>query len=219
MEDIVDTKGIERTNVEMKIETIEEEKPIPKPKPVSVVSQKKERSQAQKDAFEKARTKRAENLAKKKLEEEKFAETPAEVLKQNNIEAPKQPKKRGRPRKSKIVEDEPPAQQFIPPQQQFIGQPYKYASNTNQQFNPYHYPLPLPHNPAPVQPINNYYYYGAPPPSHPSNKPVEQKVQFEEPEKKLPVYEPEPSPYTTEEEDEEEYELPPDPRLKFSFAG
>ena len=39
MEDIVDTKGIERTNVEMKIETIEEEKPIPKPKPV-----KKERS-------------------------------------------------------------------------------------------------------------------------------------------------------------------------------
>ena len=212
MEDIVDTKGIERTNVEMKIETIEEDKPIPKPV-------KKERSQAQKDAFEKARTKRAENLAKKKLEEEKFAETPAEVLKQNNIEAPKQPKKRGRPRKSKIVEDEPPAQQFIPPQQQFIGQPYKYASNTTQQFNPYHYPLPLPHNPVPVQPINNYYYYGAPPPSHPSNKPVEQKVQFEEPEKKLPVYEPEPSPYTTEEEDEEEYELPPDPRLKFSFAG
>ena len=215
MEDIVDTKGIERTNVEMKIETIEEEKPIPKPKPV-----KKERSQAQKDAFEKARLKRAENLAKKKLEEEKFAETPAEVLKQNNIEAPKQPKKRGRPRKSKIVEDEPPAQQFIPPQQQFIGQPYKYASNTNQQFNPYHYPLPLPQHQVPVQPINNYYYYGAPPPSHPSNKPVEQKVQFEEPEKKLPVYEPEPSPYTTEEEEEEEeYELPPDPRLKFSFAG
>ena len=124
MEDIVDTKGIERTNVEMKIETIEEEKPIPKPKPV-----KKERSQAQKDAFEKARLKRAENLAKKKLEEEKFAETPAEVLKQNNIEAPKQPKKRGRPRKSKIVEDEQPAQQFIPPQQQFIGQPYKYNSS------------------------------------------------------------------------------------------
>ena len=212
MEDIVDTKGIERTNVEMKIETIEEEKP--KPKPV-----KKERSQAQKDAFEKARTKRAENLAKKKLEEEKFAETPAEVLKQNNIEAPKQPKKRGRPRKSKIVEDEPPAQQFIPPQQQFIGQPYKYASNTNQPFNPYHYPLPLPHNPVPVQPINNYYYYGAPPPSHPSHKPEEQRVQFTEPEHKLPVYEPEPSPYTTEEEDEEEYELPPDPRLKFSFAG
>ena len=110
--DVVDTKGIERTDIKMKIEEVSEA-PTPKPK--------KERSQAQKEAFEKARKKRAENLAQKKLEEEAMAEVIAEEGEvavangtspsANPIEAPK--KKRGRPKKSKIVNKEPPVEPLL----------------------------------------------------------------------------------------------------------
>ena len=58
MEDIVEQKGIEKIEVsEPKVEEIVEKK-------------RKPRSEAQKAAFEKARLKRAENLAKNKLEEQ-----------------------------------------------------------------------------------------------------------------------------------------------------
>ena len=179
---------------------------------------KKPRTQAQKDAFEKARKKRAENLAKKKAErvEEElksmdFAEqpTPMEVMTQNKIEAPK--KKRGRPRgsKSKIVREEPSLQQFIPPTQGYPPMPYPVQGQ--------HYYQPQP-QPAPV---NNYYYYGAPPPSHPgqvahpSSQPdepqrEERRVQFEDDDPPIEECE--------IEEQEEEYELPEDPRFKFRFA-
>ena len=53
------------------IEAQIQEKGIEKSDDVIVQKPRKPRSQAQKDAFEKARKKRAENLAKKKLEQEK----------------------------------------------------------------------------------------------------------------------------------------------------
>ena len=103
MNEVVDTKSIERSNVEMKVEE-------QKPKPV-----KKERSQAQKDAFERARKKRAENLAQKKLDEEAMAEVIAQESEEE--EAPPPPKKkRGRPKKSKMKKEEEPVEQFIQPQ-------------------------------------------------------------------------------------------------------
>ena len=70
MEDIeaeVQNKGIERIKTEIK--EVED-----KPKP------KKERTQAQKEAFEKARKKRAENLKKKKEEAEGLAEAQDEAM-------------------------------------------------------------------------------------------------------------------------------------------
>ena len=166
---------------------------------------KKERTQAQKDAFEKARKKRAENLAKKKELEAQTTPEPIEVMKQNEIEKPK--KKRGRPRKSKMVVDEPPLQQFIPPQPLNPTMPYHVQG----QFNPYHYPLPIPQ--TPIQPVNNYYYYGTPPPSAPQDK------EKEEPKPEFDFVPNEPIDDPDEETDEEvEYELPLDPRLKFRFG-
>ena len=201
------------------IEAEIEEKILERQPPSEVIEKviekpKKPRTQAQKDAFEKARKKRAENLAKKKAErvEEEVKSimeddpTPMEVMKQNKIEAPK--KKRGRPRgsKAKIVREEPPLQQFIPPHQGYPPMPYPVQGQ--------HYYQPQP-QPAPV---NNYYYYGHqphpgqvahPPPNEPEPE-VEKRVQFEE----RPL-----SPDPIEEiELEEEYELPEDPRLKFRFA-
>ena len=97
---------------------------------------KKPRSQAQKDAFEKARKKRAENLKKKKEAEEGVSQEvkseDSEVLEKSNTEVAPEPepvKKRGRPKgvkNKKVMKREPEPQ----PQQ---------------------------------QPVNNYYYYGSTP--------------------------------------------------------
>ena len=213
-------EGIE-AEIEEKILERQPQSDLPPPSEVVekvIEKPKKPRTQAQKDAFEKARKKRAENLAKKKAErvEEELKSmdlaeqpTPMEVMKQNKIEAPK--KRRGRPRgsKSKIVNEDPPLQQFIPPTQGYPPMPYPVQGQ--------HYYQPQP-QPAPV---NNYYYYGAPPPSHQPHPPnpvsvaeepeVEKRVQFEE----RPIS-PEP-PIEEGELDEEEYELPIDPRFKFRF--
>ena len=222
-------EGIE-AEIEEKILERQPQSELPPPSEVVekvIEKPKKPRTQAQKEAFEKARKKRAENLAKKKAErvedELKSMEnpsetipTPMEVMKQNKIEAPK--KRRGRPRgsKSKIVNEEPPLQQFIPPTQGYPPMPYPVQG---QQYQHYYQPQPQP------APVNNYYYYGAPPPSHPGQvahppsplNPVsvadepereERRVQFEKEELEVPQ---------PDEIEEEEYELPPDPRLKFRF--
>mgnify|MGYP003654224161 CR=1 FL=1 len=200
--DVVDTKGIERTDIKMKIEEVSEA-PTPKPK--------KERSQAQKEAFEKARKKRAENLAQKKLEEEAMAEVIAEEGEvavangtspsANPIEAPK--KKRGRPKKSKIVNKEPPVEQFIEPQQVNPRMLNRYATQQEplQHFNPYHY-----YYGEQEKQLNNFNHY----PQEPESQ-LNQAVQFAQQDDLL---------YRDDEsESEEEYELPPDPRLKFRMAG
>tara|TARA_R110002110_G_scaffold45602_3_gene138830 strand:+ start:471 stop:1130 length:660 start_codon:yes stop_codon:yes gene_type:complete len=183
---------------------------------------KKPRSQAQKDAFEKARKKRADNLALKKAErvEEELKSmndpTPMEVMTQNKIEAPK--KKRGRPKgskKTKIVNEEPPLQQFIPPPQGYPPMPYPI------QGHPQYYHQPPPPQPAPV---NNYYYYGAPP--HPQGSSQGSSVVEVAPQSQ-PELSPDPQQVVSfaEEElvqeydvsEEEEYEIPIDPRHKFRF--
>jgi|TARA_R100000426_G_scaffold85774_1_gene66118 hypothetical protein len=194
-------KSIERSDAVK--EVIVEEKPKPK----------RERTQAQKEAFEKARAKRKENLAKKKQAEAEASQQVGEEAQQeleNKIEAtPK--KKRGRPRKSAIKKEEPPAEHFIQPQQvnprmmnhyPIQGQsPYQFAG-----FNPYFNPQP------PQQPvINNYYHY------HSQDREVYEPQRTLTPE---PVVdEPEPQVSFDDEYEEQEYELPPDPRLKFRIAG
>ena len=122
-------EAIEQELANKSIERVKQVVVEPKPK--------KERTQAQKEAFEKARIKRAENLAKAKAEKENVQATltsqdefealedsgdevepePAPQPEPQIIKPP--PKKRGRPRKKK---EEPPAPHFIPPTH---GQPQK----------------------------------------------------------------------------------------------
>jgi len=190
-------KSIERSDTIK--EVVVEEKP------------KKQRTQAQKDAFEKARAKRKENLAKKKQAEAEASHQVGEEAQENlenKIEAtPK--KKRGRPRKSALKKEEPPADQFIQPQQvnprmmnhyPIQGQsPYQFAG-----YNPYFNPQP------PQQPvINNYYHY------HSQDREVYEEP-IETPITRTPT--PEPQVSFDEQYEEEEYELPPDPRLKFRYG-
>tara|TARA_R110002167_G_scaffold190456_1_gene392744 strand:- start:2797 stop:3393 length:597 start_codon:yes stop_codon:yes gene_type:complete len=191
----LDSKSIERTEIK---EVVEEVKP------------KKTRTEAQKQAFEKARKKREANLKARKEEAELDSWAEEELQREDPqpvIKAP--PKRRGRPRKKK---EEPPAPQFIPPPDPQLtrGIPIQgqIPMNPYQQFQ-YYQPPPTP------APVNNYYYYGAPPPKeeptpdsftkHPVfEPPVEPEVTFEEP--------------PQEEEVEYETYASTDPRLKFRFA-
>tara|TARA_R110002126_G_scaffold37131_5_gene112380 strand:- start:645 stop:1241 length:597 start_codon:yes stop_codon:yes gene_type:complete len=191
----IENKSIEKS-VEIKVVEAE-----PKPR--------KPRSQAQKDAFEKARKKRAENLLKKKAEEpvEKVADI-------KPASAPKVKKTKGRPKKL-TKNQELQAQSFIPPPdpQLYSQYPYQVQNQAQPQFNPYQYwggGIPPQQAPAPQPaPVNNYYYYGAPPQE-------EKKVEFVE------AREPEPSPNGSieyEYEEEEEIEYPEEAsQLKYRFA-
>lgn len=206
-------EGIEAEIEEKKIER-EVAQPLPPVQDKVVEKPKRARSQKQIEAFEKARAKRAENLKKKREEEEAMMAQLPDEEPQNKIEKPKP--KRGRPRKSKMKREEPPAQQFVQPPQ--LPQHYQLPYPVQGQ----HYYPPPPHYhqgfQAPMpQPVNNYYYYGAPPEQEPK---VEKKVQFEpEPQPEPQPLPPDPQLYQPEEESEdEEVELPPDPRMKYRFA-
>tara|TARA_Y100001951_G_scaffold104780_1_gene117677 strand:- start:530 stop:1183 length:654 start_codon:yes stop_codon:yes gene_type:complete len=214
IEQELEAKGIEKSEP-----VIEEKKEEVKPR--------KPRSQAQKDAFEKARKKRAENLAKKKLEEaekevsidtsnNQIQEVPAEEEKLALSAEPQKPKKkRGRPRgsKSKLKKEpvpEPGTPNFLPPHQPPPPGDLRYQYQPHHsQFNPWmaYQPPPQVHN----------YYYGhqqgavnqAPPPG--AEPIVAPDPQLSEPE-------PETAWSSESEEDEKDYLPPPDPRLKFRFA-
>ena len=215
-----------------------EQKGIEKSEPViQEVKPRKPRSEAQIAAFEKARKKRAENLAKKKLEQGEKAvsvgvsenQTPTGTETLQELEsslddggnasksAPK--KKRGRPKGSKTkLKREPvptPGQpNFLPPNiPPDAGDiRYQYQQPHHSQFNPW-----MAYQPQPPPQVHNYYYghqqgavNQAPPPEP---VPVAQEP------------EPEPEPLTTEpdwsseSEDEADYlPAPADPRLKFRFA-
>ena len=211
MEDIVDTKGIERVVEEVK----EEVAPTPKgAKP------KKPRSQAQKDAFEKARLKRQANLAKKKEEEELDAWAEGEVSKElpevQDIKPP--PKKRGRPKKAMNRRPEPQAQPFIQaPDPTNISYPVQGQIPMNP-YQQYQYYQPPPQAPAPV---NNYYYYGQGQPRDATQSLPEQSVAKEQKKVEFVQRESEPSPDgSLVDSDEEYYADPPDLReqLKYRFA-
>tara|TARA_R110000796_G_scaffold33586_1_gene86996 strand:- start:1563 stop:2156 length:594 start_codon:yes stop_codon:yes gene_type:complete len=166
----LDNKSIERTEI----------KEVVKEQP------KKTRTEAQKQAFEKARKKREANLKARKEAEELDSWAEDELQREDPQPVIKPPaKKRGRPRKTKA---EPPAQQFIQPPDPQLASGFGFG-----QINPYQYYQPPP-QPAPVN--NNYYYYGAQPPSKEEPKP-EREVVFE------PQVQSEPSPYGSIHSDEE----------------
>jgi len=213
MEDIVETKGIEKV-AEIKVEEPKQEAPKRKP-----------RSEAQKAAFEKARLKRAENLAKKKLEEEEEEEQP-----KSPEVRPKAPAKtRGRPKGSKKLKREPEPvlgqpnflPQNIPPQagdiryQYHQPNPYQYHpfSNADLRFIQQQYqPPPQIHN----------YYYGHQQPIQPQ---VPHNTATQEPVKRRPST---PETETSSKEElefveQEQYQYPPlsqapPPTLKYRFA-
>tara|TARA_R100001440_G_scaffold58228_1_gene78039 strand:- start:106 stop:753 length:648 start_codon:yes stop_codon:yes gene_type:complete len=154
--DIVEEKGIEKTQDDIEIlEKVKEKKP------------RKPRSEAQKAAFEKARAKRAENLAKKKsqpqnevspeLEQNQTAEPPKETL-PNPAPEEKPKKKRGRPKGSKKLkrEPEPPRGTYLPPNIPPEAGDIRYAyqqppQGHHSQFNPW-----MAYQPPPQ--VHNYYY-------------------------------------------------------------
>ena len=201
-------EGIEQELANKSIERVKQVIVEPKPK--------KERTQAQKEAFEKARIKRAENLAKAK-EDAKREQVQAtltsefEVLEDSGDEVAPEPepepkiieppkRKRGRPRKKK---EEPPAPHFIPPTH---GQPQNFYPVQGQQmmYPPWMFQQPQQKE---VQPIVNNYYYGTAPSSNNKETTIEKIVKP-----------PTPPPPPQVESSEEEYEMARDPRLKFRFA-
>jgi hypothetical protein len=128
------------------------------------VKEKKPRTQAQKDAFEKARAKRAENLAKKKeLENEKVkgeietTETTNPISKIESSES-KKPVARGRPkgsRNKKVMRDlEPPPTPDNPnyPQPVFHSPHQAQDHGLKYQGHPYHSMYQQPPQ------VHNYYY-------------------------------------------------------------
>ena len=213
-------EGIEADIQSKSIERVAEPEPA-QVQTKSIEKPKKPRTEAQKEAFEKARLKRAENLKKKKEqnrilltaeeEEDEYIEEQADIPAGIPAQTapPPAPKRRGRPRKKK---EEPPAPHFIQPNSY---QPQNLYPIQGQQpaFNPYQYWGGMPQPQAP-QPVVHNYYYGANP------KETNQKETIREVQEKIQETPkpPTPEPIVFEEEYEEEYELPPDPRLKFRFA-
>ena len=222
--DIVDTKGIE------KIEPVEV-KEVEK-----VEKKRKPRSEAQKAAFEKARKKRAENLASKKLEEGGGVsidetqnqtqqigggtgpnQTQEEVSANSpEVRAKAPPKKRGRPKGSKKLKREPTPELGQPNFLPQVNQPeagdirYQYQQpNPYQQFNP----MMMYQNQPPPQ-VHNYYY------GHQQGA-VHQQPRAHPPTEQRP---PSPEVESSEEEDEvQDYlqypeETYQEPVLKFRFA-
>lgn len=201
-------EGIEAELENKTIEKSIEIKEVETPK-----KEKKPRSQAQKEAFEKARKKRAENLAKKKEQEENYSPINAQGTTEVEDIKPA-PKRRGRPKKL-TKNQEPQPQSFIPPPdpQLYSQYPYQVQSQAQPHFNPYQYWGGMPQQAQ--QPVVNNYYYGE---QHHHQTKQEQKIHTPD----LPQFEPEPSPDGSIDYDyceEEEIEYPPtEPQLKYRFA-
>mgnify|MGYP003681239651 FL=1 len=224
--DIVDTKGIEKIEQqEVKVEEVKKKR--------------KPRSEAQKAAFEKARLKRAANLAAKKLEEgggvsiDESQNTNAESASgtlpnqtQGGVSAnspevrPKAPpKKRGRPKGSKKLKREPVPEvgqpNFLPQVQPPEAGDIRYQY---QQPNPYHHYNPMMNQQFQPPPQVHNYYYGH------QQAAVNQQPRLDQPPPQRP---PSPEPQTNLEESSEEEvddylqhpeEQYQEPVLKFRFA-
>ncbi len=193
---------------------------------------KKPRSQAQKDAFEKARKKRAENLKKKKEAEEGVSQEvkteDSEVVEKSNTATPPEPtgvKKRGRPKgvKNKKVmkrdpEPEPPQPLPHTPAPVYLDYPPPHNPRYPQQ-GLYYPPPPQYYHPPPQpqpQPVNNYYYYGSGQTPAPSPDP-----QVHPPQKEEDYEVVEDSLSSEEEPDNIDYHhgvMPQTPQLKYRFA-
>tara|TARA_R100000808_G_scaffold405_1_gene2160 strand:+ start:223 stop:990 length:768 start_codon:yes stop_codon:yes gene_type:complete len=160
---------------------------------------KKQRSEKQKAAFEKARQKRAENLKiKKQLEAEKKEAKKAEkekvkkeVQERLAIDSVKNPISQPVIKKHEVEETpQPRGLRSVVPQEE-----PRYRE----------------------QVVNNYYYYGTPPPELSSmtaqQKPKRGRTAAERRAKKVVIQEPEPEPYYSSESEEEEiiYSDPEEP--------
>ena len=172
-----DLKDIEDSQPKVPLASppILEEAPVKQPK-----KPKRERSEKQKAAFEKARKKRAENLKiKKQLQEEK-----KEKQKKEKAEIKEQVKQR-------IEEQKQPAPQGVP----------SAVSNVRFQDEKPRYR---------EQVVNNYYYYGQPPPGVDPRYPTYLEAEQPAPvlktrgRKKKPPPPPEPERETESESEEEE---------------
>tara|TARA_R110000822_G_scaffold119979_6_gene253271 strand:- start:571 stop:1230 length:660 start_codon:yes stop_codon:yes gene_type:complete len=219
MEDIVDTKGIEKISDtdEVKVEEVEQVKPKRKP-----------RSEAQKAAFEKARLKRAENLAAKKLEDSVDETIPTEekqiqvaASSETDTEAltaiPQSKPKRGRPKGSKKLKREPVPEQpnFLPPNiPPEAGElRYQYQQPNPYQFNPWMGQFPpqqFPQQPPQQAPQVHNYYYGHQPHQQHQHPVSPQAVEQEEEEEE----------YYSEEEEYQSISpnFAPPPSLKYRFG-
>jgi hypothetical protein len=181
--------------------------PSPEPTPVKP---KKERTQAQKDAFEKARKKRMENIAAKKEEEAK------------------QPKKpRGRPRKKKGPLQ--PAADLVKPEN--YPRPVQHQPHPAVNHNiPYQggivgtMPPAQYYQPQPPPQVHNY-YYGVNPPAQrreeraPPEEPTAQRriLTSSEEESSEEEYEEAPQYFETPS-DARYYEPPAQPTMKYRFG-
>ena len=208
---------------ELKQKAIEKEPTIINEVSIEKPKKKRERSEAQKAAFEKARLKRAENLKLKK--EQKVQQ------KLNAKEQKKLVKEKVEKELSKEPEPEPLVRQQAVPQPVPVGQ-----VRGHQPMNPRE------------QVVNNYYYYGMAPTPQPMQQPV--YYEEEEPPKRTkpkvkkgrkPKARP-PTPVSSESEEEQfsdydepdtykelqkapveeeeqiVYQQPTKPKLKFRFA-
>ena len=211
---------------ELKQKAIEKEPTIINEVSIEKPKKKRERSEAQKAAFEKARLKRAENLKLKK--EQKV---------QQKLNA-KEQKKLVKEKVEKELSKEPASETVEPlVRQQAVPQPVPVGQVRGQQ----------PMNPR-EQVVNNYYYYGMAPTPQPMQQPV--YYEEEEPPKRTkpkvkkgrkPKARP-PTPVSSESEEEQfsdydepdtykelqkapveeeeqiVYQQPTKPKLKFRFA-
>ena len=176
---------------------VEEEEPVK-----DVKKPKKQRSEKQKAAFEKARLKRAENLKiKKQIQAEKKEAKKAEK---------EQVKKEVQERLA-IHSVKNPISQVVPLAKEPVIKKHEVEE-----------PPPQPRGLRSVVPqeelryreqvVNNYYYYGTPPPEL-SSMTAQQNPKRGRKAKKVVIQEPEPEPYYSSESEEEEiiYSDPEEP--------
>ena len=215
MEDIVNTKGIEKS------EPIEITDSEGQPAEIKEKPKRKPRSEAQKAAFEKARLKRAENLKRKKEEDKEVSfEDDEPVSPEVRPKAP--PKKRGRPKGSRKLkrETEPQVGQpnFLPQVAQHPAGDIRYQyqqPNPYQQFNP----MMMYQNQPPPQ-VHNYYY------GHQQGAVNQQPRLGEADRQGLPPPQRPPTPESVEESEEDEVqdfiqypeETYEEPQLRYRFA-
>ena len=204
---------IEKELEEKTIERVEDEIPELEDEPQPVKKPKKKRTQAQIDAFEKARLARTEKIAarKKQKEEEKIQKKEQKkVIKQKVEEELEQVKKMDVEMEVELMKEiVPDPTEPLPPSPQTIRK-------TTFQEEP-----EIRHRPLnPVDPIvnNHYYYYGMPPQTnyHPPEEELSRPKKSRR--KKRP-----PTPSSSESESEEEYVEQPQyyqepPSFKFNYA-
>ena len=178
---------------------VEEEEPSLKQDALEDVKKpKKQRSEKQKAAFEKARLKRAENLKiKKQIQAEKKEAKKAE---KEQVKKEVQERLAIHSVKNPISQVVPPAKEPVIKKHEVEEPPHSEAKRGLRSV------VPQEELRYREQVVNNYYYYGTPPPE------LDKPKRGRKP-KKVVIQEPEPEPYYSSESEEEEiiYSDPEEP--------